>query len=131
MTAGAESAVVKHCMIVDDSRVIRRVAVKMVEDLGFGTSEAEDGRKALALCKAQLPDAIILDWEMPHMDGIAFTDELRKLPGGNRVLVVMCTVKNDPESITQALDAGVDEYIMKPFDGDIVRAKFQLLGLLG
>ena len=79
--------------------------------------------------KAQLPDAIILDWEMPHMDGIAFTDALRKLPGGNRVLVLMCTVKNDPADITVALDAGVDDYIMKPFDGDIVRAKFLLLGL--
>ena len=120
----------KHCMVVDDSRVIRRVAAKMVEDLGFATSEAEDGGKALAACKAQLPDAIILDWEMPVMDGIAFTGELRKLPGGNRVLVVMCTVKNDAEAISQALDAGVDEYIMKPFDGDIVRAKFLLLGLL-
>ena len=129
MTADAGSSDMKHCMIVDDSRVIRRVAVKMVEDLGFTVSEAEDGRDALAACKTQLPDAIILDWEMPHMDGIAFTDALRKLPGGNRVLVLMCTVKNDPADITVALDAGVDDYIMKPFDGDIVRAKFLLLGL--
>jgi len=120
----------KQCLIVDDSRVIRRVAAKMVEDLGFGTAEAEDGRKALAACASEMPDAIILDWEMPVMDGIAVTDELRKLPGGNRVLIVMCTVKNDPASITEALDAGVDEYIMKPFDSEIVRAKFLLLGLL-
>ena len=130
MTSDAGSSDMKHCMIVDDSRVIRRVAVKMVEDLGFRISEAEDGRQALAACRTQMPDAIILDWEMPHMDGIAFTDELRKLPDGNSVLVLMCTVKNDPADITAALEAGVDEYIMKPFDSDIVRAKFLLLGLL-
>ncbi len=121
----------KRCMIVDDSRVIRRFAAKIVQDLGFETTEAEDGRQALQACRDQMPDAIVLDWEMPVMDGIAVTEELRRMPGGNRVAVIMCTVKNEPKSIQEALDVGADEYIMKPFDSEIVRTKFVLLGLIG
>jgi two-component system chemotaxis response regulator CheY len=120
-----------RCLVVDDSRVIRRVAAKIVQDLGFDAEEAEDGRKALNACAILMPQVVLLDWEMPVMDGIAFVDQLRKMPGGSRVAVVFCTTKNDPANIREALDAGADEYIMKPFDSEIVRTKFLLLGLLG
>jgi two-component system chemotaxis response regulator CheY len=121
----------KRCLIVDDSRVIRRVASKIVQDLGFDVDEAENGRKALNALTIRMPDLILVDWDMPVMDGLEFAQQLRKLPGGNKVVVVFCTTENDIPHIREALAAGADEYIMKPFDGEIVRSKLVLLGLLG
>jgi len=121
----------KRCLVVDDSRVIRRVASKIIQDLGFDVDEAENGRKALNALTIRMPDLIMVDWDMPVMDGLEFAKELRKLPGSNKVVVVFCTTENDVPHIRQALEAGADEYIMKPFDSEIVRSKLVLLGLLG
>ena len=120
----------KQCLVVDDSRVIRRVAAKIIEDLGFQTLEAEDGRKALALCQARMPDVIVLDWEMPQMDGPTLAKAVRGLPGGDKTTIIFCAARNEPADISQALETGADEYIMKPFDSEIVSSKFLLLGLL-
>jgi two-component system, chemotaxis family, chemotaxis protein CheY len=120
----------KTCLVVDDSRVIRKVARRILEDLGFETAEAGDGMEAMAWCRTAMPEAILLDWNMPVMDGLEFLRQLRKEPGGHQPVVVFCTVENDLEHITQALEAGADEYIMKPFDGDIIAAKLDLAGLL-
>ncbi|MCU0838530.1 MAG: response regulator [Rhodospirillales bacterium] len=120
----------KTCLIVDDSRVVRTVARRIAEALGFVSSEAADGRAALACCVAAMPDAILLDWNMPVMGGLEFLRELRRLPGGDRPKVVFCTTENSMEHIQAALEAGADEYIMKPFDKDIVMSKFNLVGLV-
>ena len=92
--------------------------------------EAEDGAKALDICKGGLPDAILLDWNMPVMDGYEFLRNLRRMPGGDAPKVVFCTTENDVAHIARALHAGANEYIMKPFDKDIVTAKFQEIGLI-
>lgn len=120
----------KTCLLVDDSHVVRKVARRIVEDLGFVCSEAEDGALALEACRKQMPDAVLLDWNMPNMNGIDFLISLRKLKGGDVPKVVFCTTENRAESIAYALDQGADEYIMKPFDGDIIRIKFRQVGLL-
>ncbi len=120
----------KTCLIVDDSRMIRRVAGRILKDLKFETSEAENGEEALDLCKANMPDAILLDWRMPVMDGLEFLVALRKEAGGTKPVVVFCTAQRKIESITQALEAGADEYIMKPFDSEIIASKFFQAGLL-
>jgi two-component system chemotaxis response regulator CheY len=120
----------KTCLVVDDSRVIRKVARRILEDLGFETAEAADGMEAMAWCRSSMPEAVLLDWNMPVMDGLEFLRQLRREPGGAAPVVVFCTVENDLEHITQALEAGADEYIMKPFDGDIIAAKLELAGLL-
>lgn len=120
----------KQCLIVDDSRVVRRVASRIVEDLGFVAEEVGDGAKALDMSRRRLPDVVLLDWEMPGLSGIEYVVELRKLPGGEATKVIFCATENDVEHIQQALNAGADEYIMKPFDGDIVRAKFNIVGVL-
>ncbi len=120
----------KHCLIVDDSKVIRMVARKIMEELEFETGEAADGQQAVDACKAKMPDAILLDWNMPVMDGIEFLRQLRELPGGDKPVVVFCTTENDVEHIQQAIAAGADEYIMKPFDSEIIQAKFAQVGLL-
>jgi two-component system chemotaxis response regulator CheY len=119
----------KTCLVVDDSRVIRKVSRRILEDLGFEVAEAGDGVEAMAWCNAVMPDAILLDWRMPAMDGIEFLRRLRAEPGGDKPKVIFCTVENEIERIREALDAGADEYIMKPFDGGIVAGKLDYLGL--
>jgi two-component system, chemotaxis family, chemotaxis protein CheY len=121
---------VKTCLIVDDSRVIRKVARRILEDLGFEIAEASDGMEAMAWCRTAMPEAILLDWNMPVMDGLTFLRELRKEANGHEPVVVFCTVENDLEHIGLALEAGADEYIMKPFDGDILESKLTAAGLV-
>jgi two-component system chemotaxis response regulator CheY len=119
-----------YCLIVDDSRTIRRVSRDIVESLGFEVAEAENGEAGLSACSARMPDVILLDWNMPVMDGYSFLKALRKSPGGEAPKVVFCTTENDMGYITRALEAGADEYIMKPFDKGILATKFQELGFL-
>lgn len=119
-----------RCLVIDDSRVIRRVASKILEDMGLTVSEAENGRKALTAISALMPELVLVDWEMPIMNGLDFTRALRMLPGGGDVRVVFCATENDEARIYEALEAGADEYIMKPFDSEIVRSKLVLLGLM-
>ena len=120
----------KTCLVVDDSRVVRKVASRIVTDLGFKAVEAEDGVIALEKCREAMPDAVLLDWNMPNMTGIEFIIALRKEPNGASPKVVFCTTENDLSFIQRALDEGADEYIMKPFDSDIVETKFKQVGLI-
>ncbi|MBS7696556.1 MULTISPECIES: response regulator [unclassified Chelatococcus] len=120
----------KHCLIVDDSAVIRKVARRILEALEFRISEAEDGAKALAVCERDMPEAVLLDWNMPVMDGYEFLGHLRQMPGGSLPKVVFCTTESNVEHIARAMEAGADEYIMKPFDKEIVAAKFHEVGLV-
>jgi two-component system chemotaxis response regulator CheY len=120
----------KRCLIIDDSSVIRKVARRILEGFGFAIVEASDGRQALDACVKEMPEAILLDWNMPVMDGYEFLRALRSMPGGDRPKVVFCTTENDLAHIARAMHAGADEYIMKPFDKEIVEAKFQEVGLI-
>jgi two-component system chemotaxis response regulator CheY len=120
---------VKSCLIVDDSKVVRMVARKILEELDFAVSEAADGQQALSACQAGMPDVILLDWNMPVMNGMEFLRALRAAAGGDAPKVVLCTVEHDMAHIEEALDAGANEYIMKPFDSDIVQSKFSQVGL--
>lgn len=118
------------CLVVDDSRVVRKVARRIVEDLGFACEEAEDGQKAYDYCSGTMPDAILLDWNMPVMSGIEFLEKLRQMPNGKGPKVIFCTTENDMAHITRAMNAGANEYIMKPFDSEIIESKFTQIGLL-
>ncbi len=120
----------KQCLVVDDSRVIRKVARRILEDMEFNCAEAEDGAQALSQCQKTMPDAILLDWNMPVMNGIDFLKALRRESGGDQPVVVFCTTENDMGHITEALRAGANEYIMKPFDSEILNAKFSEAGLV-
>lgn len=120
----------KHCLVVDDSSVIRKVARRILEDMKFEISEAENGQEALRSCQSNMPDAVLLDWNMPVMDGIDFLHALRSETGGEKPKVIFCTTENDIDHITRAISAGANEYIMKPFDHDIIEAKFQEVGLI-
>ena len=120
----------KTCLVVDDSRVVRKVARRILEEMGFDVAEAADGAEALGWCRGAMPDAILLDWNMPVMNGYDFLVQLRKEPRGDEPMVVFCTVENDPDHIARGLDAGAAEFIMKPFDSDIIESKFVEAGLI-
>jgi two-component system chemotaxis response regulator CheY len=116
--------------VVDDSRVVRKVARRILETYDFEVTEAVDGAEALAACRAFMPDAILLDWTMPLMDGLEFLRRLREEPGGRTPVVIFCSAETDPQRIREALELGADEYIMKPFDSEIIEAKFAEAGLI-
>ena len=120
----------KSCLIVDDSTVIRKIARKILEELNFDIAEAVDGRDALNQCLKQMPDAVLLDWNMPEMNGLEFLRALRQSEGGADPIVIFCTTENDMTHISEAIAAGANEYIMKPFDGEIIQTKFSQVGLL-
>jgi two-component system chemotaxis response regulator CheY len=120
----------KTCLLVDDSRVVRKVARQIFESMGYICEEAENGQVALDSCKAKLPDFVLLDWNMPVMNGLDFVLGLRVMQDGDKPMVVFCTTENDLNHIQQALAAGANEYIMKPFDADIIRGKLEQLGLI-
>lgn len=119
----------KTCLIVDDSRVIRKVSRHMVETLGLTVDEAANGQEALTRCEETMPDVILLDWNMPVMSGIEFITLLRQRPDGDRPKVVFCTTENDVAHIREAIQAGADEYVMKPFDHETLQIKLQLVGV--
>lgn len=119
----------KEFLIVDDSRVVRKVARQILEQLQFQISEAEDGQIALDACRKHMPDAILLDWNMPNMNGIEFLRALRKEQDGERPVVLFCTTESEFSFITQAMEAGANEYIMKPFDREIIESKLSEVGL--
>lgn len=120
----------KSCLVVDDSKVVRMVARKILEGLSFEVSEAQDGQEALESCHLAMPDAVLLDWNMPVKNGIEFLRELRALDGVAQPVVVFCTTENDMTHIQEAMGAGADEYIMKPFDSEIIESKFAQAGLI-
>jgi two-component system chemotaxis response regulator CheY len=120
----------KTCLIVDDSKMIRRVASRIVRDMNFKVEEAANGQEALEFCQVKMPEAILLDWNMPVMDGFGFLKALRDEPDGDKPVIVFCTSERSVERITEALKFGANEYIMKPFDSDIIESKFQLAGLI-
>jgi len=118
----------RTCLIVDDSRVIRKVARTILEVLGYKINEAENGEEALAKCKAAMPDLILVDWNMPVMSGLEFVTALRSLPGECRPKVVFCTTNSDTDDIRKGIEAGADEYVIKPFDHRSLKAKLQRIG---
>ncbi|QDZ07692.1 response regulator [Sphingomonas panacisoli] len=119
----------KTCLVVDDSKVIRKVARHILETLDFEVSEAADGREALDSCMAAVPDVILLDWNMPVMSGMDFLRALRDTALASRPKVVFCTTENGMAYIRAAIEAGADEYVMKPFDRETLESKLQIVGM--
>jgi two-component system chemotaxis response regulator CheY len=111
-------------LIVDDSPVIRKVARHVLQALGFETIEAKNGQAGLDLCSQSMPDRILVDANMPVMNGCDFLRNLRAMEDGRRPRVVYCTSENDVGHIARALRAGADDYMMKPFHRDTLVAKF-------
>lgn len=118
----------RNCLIVDDSRMIRKVARTILESLGYVVSEAENGEEAMGKCKAAMPDLILLDWNMPVMSGVEFVSALRRVEGSLQAKVVFCTTNSEIDNIRKGIEAGADEYVIKPFDRETLEAKLQRIG---
>lgn len=119
----------KSFLLVDDSAIIRKLAKRMLAKHDYQFSEAENGAVALTICRDNMPSGILLDWNMPVMDGLTFIRELRTLPGGDKPKVLFCTTECEMDKIETAIGAGADEFIMKPFDEEILSSKLELVGL--
>ena len=127
---GDVGTMARTCLVVDDSRVVRKVARRILEGQGFSVTEAEDGQAALDCCRRALPGCVLLDWNMPVMNGLEFLIALRREFGPDNPPVVFCTTENDIGHIEQAIVNGAQEFIMKPFDEEILVGKFTQVGLL-
>lgn len=121
----------KRILVVDDNRTIRHVIRQMLETCGFTVDEAADGVQCLSHCREHgVPDGIILDINMPEMDGMTCLQTLRADPAFRQCLIVMCTTEVERHQIVTAMSAGANEYVMKPFTEDILRDKLRIVGLL-
>ena len=118
------------CLVVDDSRVVRKVARRILELRGLRVAEAENGADALEHCRRALPRCVLLDWNMPVMDGLAFLRALRAEFGGAGPTVVFCTAENEVGHMAAALEGGAQGYITKPFDDAILAGKLAQVGVL-
>jgi two-component system chemotaxis response regulator CheY len=120
----------RHCLIVDDSDVVRKVAKKVLEDLHFTSTEEEGAEPALESCRRALPDVVLLDWHMPGMGAHEFMQLLRRIPGGDAPLVIYCTTENDRNDIAAARRSGASEILMKPFDRDDLATALKRAGAM-
>ncbi len=127
---GEHVALARTCLVVDDSRVVRKVARRILEGQGFNVTEAQDGQEALDACRRTMPGCVLLDWNMPVMNGLEFLQALRREFGPDNPPVVFCTTENDIGHIQLAITNGAQEFIMKPFDEEILVGKFAQVGLL-
>ena len=120
-----------HALIVDDSTTIRMILRAYLKKLGFDVTEAVNGRDALDRLKAMTKaDVVLVDWNMPEMDGLSFIRAVRAQRDYAGLPLMMVTTNTELAQVSQALEAGANEYIMKPFTRDMLREKLELLGFL-
>ena len=118
----------KHCLVLDDSDVIRKVACHILGDLRIHTTEADSGVNALEQCNLKMPDAVLVDWLMPEMSGVDFIASLSEIDKP-MPYVIYCTTENNHDDITRAINAGASDYMLKPIDRETVKAKMREAGL--
>jgi len=111
-------------LIVDDSAVVRKIARRVLEGMALTASEAESGNDGLVICSLAMPDAVLIDSDIPDIDSCEFVKRLRRLPGGDHPKVVICASENDPPSLARTIYAGADDFVLKPLEGDLLRSKF-------
>lgn len=126
----ASTAISRLCLLVDDSMLVRKIARKIFTGLGFETDEAENGQIALEKCQNRMPDVVLLDWNMPVMNGLEFLKALRHTEGGRAPAVVFCTTETDVDHIQRAMACGANEYLMKPFDRESLIMKLEMVACL-
>ncbi len=121
-----------RALVVDDSRAIRAVLKRMLGELGFQTAEAGDGRQALdVLEEAGQFDIVLVDWNMPEMNGLELVKAVRTLSSFDAMPMLMVTTESEMERVIEALTAGASDYLMKPFTKDALLSKLEILGVVG
>jgi two-component system, chemotaxis family, chemotaxis protein CheY len=122
----------KKALIVDDSKTIRMILGRIMQELGYEVCEAVNGRDALKVMEAEkgAVHLVLADWNMPEMNGLDLVKHLRRNPELASLKVIMVTTETEVDHIVSALDAGANEYVMKPFTKDILREKLEMVGIL-
>ncbi len=118
------------CLIADDSKVIRMLLSKIMSNLGMEVMEAADGEEAVEMFKTQQPDLMIMDINLPVMDGMDVVLVVKDTPDVKQPKIILCSLIKDINRIKKALEEGVDDYIMKPFDEEIITSKLSILGMI-
>lgn len=119
-------------LVIDDSRAIRMILGKMLVEIGFEVREASNGQEAVDTLKASGPVQLALvDWNMPVMNGLEFVQAVRADNNYDTMQLMMVTTETEAEQIMRALEAGANEYVMKPFTKDVILQKLELLQLAG
>ena len=118
-------------LVVDDSRAIRMILSRILQEMGFEVHEAGNGREGLQVLEAQKPgmELILTDWNMPEMNGLEFVKQVRHRPEFSSVPIVMVTTETEVEQMGAALEAGATEYVMKPFNKEILVEKLHMIGV--
>jgi two-component system chemotaxis response regulator CheY len=117
-------------LLVDDSKVVRTVTASILKDLSINSEEAENGKIALEMVMKKTYDFIVLDWNMPVMTGPEFMDAAKEILQKTNTKVIFCTTETELDKISVAISKGAAEYIMKPYNKEIVKGKLEMLGLI-
>ncbi len=120
----------KIFMIADDSPVIRKVARRLIEDLGFVVVEAENATQAQALCSENMPDGILIDWDMPGMPSLELVEWLKFFPEAEQIKILYCTSEVLVSEMTKAKRLGAHGFLLKPFNRQMILNKFTEVGLI-
>ncbi len=118
------------CLIADDSKIMRMLLAKIMENFGYTVIEAEDGEDLMQQCEKDMPDLIISDWNLPLVDGIDVLYKIRTDKKNKQPVFFFCSYLKNTEVITQAMDGGADDFIMRPFDEDIIASKLKIIKIL-
>ena len=119
----------RKCLVVDDSRIIRKIACRILEEFQISAEEAEDAPTALAACRLSMPDLLLLDGDAPGLNAADFVRTLRREQGGGKPKVLYCVTEIDVPHISQVLHAGANHYVLKPYDRTALRGRLSDLGL--
>jgi two-component system chemotaxis response regulator CheY len=119
-------------LIVDDSKTIRTILGRILKELGYEVCEASNGKEALKVMESEKAavSLVLADWNMPEMNGFELLKHLRQDPDLASLKVVMVTTETELDHMVSALEAGANEYVMKPFTKDILREKLEMVGIL-
>ncbi len=122
----------RKALIVDDSKTIRMILARIMRELGYETCEAVNGKDALRVIESEKATVslVLADWNMPEMNGLDLVKQLRLNPDFSSLKVIMVTTETEVDHIVSALEAGANEYVMKPFTKDILKEKLELVGIL-
>lgn len=120
----------KTCLIVEDSSVIREIALRILTDLSVEATETESAAEGLEQCRRKKPDVVLLDWDLPSLGALDFLRGVAELPSDQRPAIILCATENDPQQFTLAKAAGAGHYLLKPFDRQSIEAKLAEIGVV-